>query len=55
MVFPLSYPYFCQLRYQFEVSNRLGSIKGCVVLVVHEWEEEDGVSPAQNFESNPVT
>ena len=46
---------FFQLRYQFEVSNRLGSAKGCVSLVVHEGEEEDGMNLEQNFESNPVS
>ena len=55
MVEAVAHPYFCQLRYQFEVSNRLGSVKECVALVVHKGEGEDGVSPAQNFESNPVT
>ena len=45
------------LRYMFEVSNRLGSIRGCAALVVHEGEREDGpgANLAQNFESNPVT
>ena len=38
----------------FEVSNRLGSIQGCVVLVVHKGEGENGANLAQNFESNPV-
>ena len=51
----LQHPYFCQLRYQFEVSNTLGSVKGCVALVVQEGEEEDEVNLKQNFESNPVT
>ena len=48
---------FFQLRYQFEVSNRLGSVKGYVVFVVHEGEGEDDseMSLEQNFESNPVT
>ena len=48
-------PRFCQLRYQFEVSNRLGSIKGCVALVVHEGKGEAGSILEQDFESNPVT
>ena len=48
-------PCFCQLRYQFEVSNRLGSVKGCVALVVHEGEGEDGAILEQDFESNPLT
>ena len=43
------------LRYVFEVSNGLGSIQGCVALVVHEGEGESGMNLAQNFESNPVT
>ena len=43
------------LRYVFEVSNRLGSIQGCVALVVHEGEGEDGMNLTQNFESNLVT
>ena len=43
------------LRYQFEVSNRLGSVKGCVALVVHEGKEEDEANLEQDFESNPVT
>ena len=47
-------PCFCQLRYQFEVSSRLGSIKGCVALVVHEGEGEDRSILEQDFESNPV-
>ena len=47
--------YFHQLRYQFEVSNRLGSVKGCVALVVHEEEGDDEMNLRQNFESNPVT
>ena len=55
MVIAVAHPYFFQLRYQFEVSNRLGSIKGCVALVVHEGEGEDGANLRQNFESNPVT
>ena len=46
---------FHQFRYQFEVSNRLGSVKGCVALVVHEEEGEDEMNLRQNFESNPVT
>ena len=46
---------FFQLRYQFEVSNRLGSAKGCISLVVHEGEGEDEMTPEQNFESNPVS
>ena len=47
---------FCQLRYQFEVSNTLGSIKGCVALVVHEGEGEDQEANfEQDFESNSVT
>ena len=48
-------PCFCQLRYQFEVSNRLGSVKGCVALVIHDVEGEDGANLEQDFESNPVT
>ena len=46
---------FCQLRYQFEVNNTLGSIKGCVALVVHDGEGEDEANLEQDFESNPVT
>ena len=46
---------FCQLRYQFEVSNRLGSVKGCVALVVCDGEGEDEANLKQDFESNPVT
>ena len=44
-----------QLRYQFEVSSRLGSVKGCVALVVHDEEGEDEANLEQDFESNPVT
>ena len=46
---------FRQLRYQFEVSNVLGSVKGCITLIVHEGEGEDEVNLRQTFESNLVT
>ena len=36
---------FFQLRYQFEVSNTLGSVKGSVALIVHEGEREDEMNP----------
>ena len=39
----------------FEISNGLGSIQGCVALIVHKGEGENGMNLAQNFESNPVT
>ena len=55
MVVAVAHPYFCHLRYQFEVSNRLGSVKGCVALAIHEGEGEDGSILEQDFESNPVT
>ena len=47
--------HFSQIRYQFEISNTLGSVKRCVVLVIHEGEGEDGINIEQNFESNPVS
>ena len=37
------------------MSNTLGSVKDCVVLVVHEGEGEEEVNIEQNFETNPVT
>ena len=46
---------FFQLRYQFEVSNTLGSVKGSMALIVHEGEGEDETNPEQKFESNPVS
>ena len=42
-------------RYQFEVSNVLGSVKGCITLIVYEGEGEDEVNLRQTFESNLVT
>ena len=39
--------------YNFTVSNRVGSVKGCTKLVVHA-EDEDHAS-APRVESNPVT
>ena len=47
--------HFYQLRYQFEVGNVLGSVKGCITLIVHEGEGEDEVNLRQTFESNLVT
>ena len=41
-------------RYQFEVSNVLGSVKGWRALIVHEGEGKDEVNLRQTFESNPV-
>ena len=53
---PTCSPLFHQFRYQFEVSNRLGSVKGSVALVVHKGEgEEDDLDLRRDFESNPVT
>ena len=45
---------FYQIRYHFEVRNRLGFVKGSVSLVVEEGEGGDGMGK-ENFESYPVT
>ena len=42
------------IRYQFEVSNSLGSVEGSVVLEVQEGEGEGGNNKELKFDSNPV-
>ena len=47
--------FFYIIRYHFEVSNSLGSVKGSVVLEVQEGEGKDGNVKELSFDSNPVT
>ena len=43
------------IRYHFDVSNRVGSVEGSVVLEVQEGEEKGESTNRPNFDSNPVT
>ena len=42
------------IRYDFEVSNSIGTVQGSMTLVVQEGEGEHDLDPKTNFESNEV-
>ena len=54
----ITYENYCSVvfhkRYDFEVSNNIGSVHGSVVLVVEEGEGDNDVNKKTKFESNPV-